>query len=146
VQDRVRLLRLGLQTSKGLVGLDQHQVRRWRSWYRWVTLAMLAHAFLVVAALTDHPRHPPPSGPDQVDLQRGPAPVRGTGRSARRRCRPPVALVGLATPTSSTRPHLPLPTASRLATMKITIYGWSTRLAISRHCLSGKPRGFGSKT
>jgi hypothetical protein len=26
---------------------------------RW---AMLAHAFLVVAALTDHPRHPPPSG------------------------------------------------------------------------------------
>jgi SRSO17 transposase len=51
-----------LQTSKGLVGLDQHQVRRWRSWYRWVTLAMLAHAFLVVAALAEHTRHPPPSG------------------------------------------------------------------------------------
>jgi SRSO17 transposase len=33
------------QTGKGLVGLDQHQVRRWRSWYRWTTLAMLAHAF-----------------------------------------------------------------------------------------------------
>jgi SRSO17 transposase len=30
------------QTGKGLVGLDQHQVRRWRSWYRWTTLAMLA--------------------------------------------------------------------------------------------------------
>jgi SRSO17 transposase len=51
-----------LQTSKGLCGLDQHQVRRWRSWYRWVTLAMLAHAFLVVAAVTDHARHPPPPG------------------------------------------------------------------------------------
>ena len=38
------------QTAKGLVGLDQHQVRRWRSWHRWTTLAMLAHAFLVVAA------------------------------------------------------------------------------------------------
>ena len=50
------------QTGKGLVGLDQHQVRRWRSWYRWTTLAMLAHAFLVVAALTDRTRHPPPSG------------------------------------------------------------------------------------
>jgi SRSO17 transposase len=50
------------QTGKGLVGLDQHQVRRWRSWYRWTTLAMLAHAFLVVAAVTDHARHPPPSG------------------------------------------------------------------------------------
>ena len=48
------------QTGKGLVGLDQHQVRRWRSWYRWVTLAMLAHAFLVVAALTEHTQHPPP--------------------------------------------------------------------------------------
>ena len=50
------------QTGKGLVGLDQHQVRRWRSWYRWTTLAMLAHAFLVVAALTQHTRHPPPTG------------------------------------------------------------------------------------
>jgi SRSO17 transposase len=51
-----------LQTGKGLVGLDQHQVRRWRSWYRWATLAMLAHAFLVVAAVTEHTRQPPPSG------------------------------------------------------------------------------------
>ena len=50
------------QTGKGLVGLDHHQVRRWRSWYRWVTLVMLAHAFLVVAALTEHTRHPPPPG------------------------------------------------------------------------------------
>jgi SRSO17 transposase len=50
------------ETGKGLVGLDQHQVRRWRSWYRWTTLAMLAHAFLVITALTDHARHPPPHG------------------------------------------------------------------------------------
>jgi SRSO17 transposase len=50
------------QTGKGLVGLDQHQVGRWRSWYRWVTLAMVAHAFLVVAAVTEHACHPPPSG------------------------------------------------------------------------------------
>jgi SRSO17 transposase len=60
------------QTSKGLVGLDQHQVRRWRSWYRWATLAMLAHAFLVVAALTEHTRHPPLSeliGPTCNEIQ-----------------------------------------------------------------------------
>jgi hypothetical protein len=50
------------QTGKGLVGLDQHQVRRWCSWYRWVTLSMLAHAFLVVAAATHRTRHPPPPG------------------------------------------------------------------------------------
>jgi SRSO17 transposase len=43
------------QASKGLCGLDQHQARRWRSWYRWVTLAMLAYAFLVVAASPNTP-------------------------------------------------------------------------------------------
>jgi SRSO17 transposase len=50
------------QAGKGLCGLDQHQVRRWRSWYRWATLSMLAHAFLVVAALAERTRQPPPSG------------------------------------------------------------------------------------
>jgi SRSO17 transposase len=48
------------QSGKGLAGLDEHQVRRWRSWYRWVTLAMLAHAFLAVLAATERTRHPPP--------------------------------------------------------------------------------------
>ncbi|MFF8020737.1 IS701 family transposase [Streptomyces sp. NPDC007896] len=38
------------QSAKGLTGLDEHQVRRWTSWHRWTTLAMLAHAFLVVTA------------------------------------------------------------------------------------------------
>ena len=36
------------QSAKGEVGLDQYQVRRWDSWYRHITLAMLAHAFLTV--------------------------------------------------------------------------------------------------
>jgi SRSO17 transposase len=38
------------QTAKGQVGLDQYQVRRYDSWYRHITLAMLAHAFLTVTA------------------------------------------------------------------------------------------------
>jgi SRSO17 transposase len=50
------------QTGKNATGLDQHQVRRWRSWYRWVTLAMLAYTFLVVAAVTEHAQHPAPPG------------------------------------------------------------------------------------
>jgi hypothetical protein len=29
-------------------GLDQYQVRKYRAWYRHVTLSMLAHAFLAV--------------------------------------------------------------------------------------------------
>jgi SRSO17 transposase len=36
------------QQAKGQAGLDHYQVRRYDAWYRHVTLAMLAHAFLVV--------------------------------------------------------------------------------------------------
>lgn len=48
------------QSGKGLAGLDEHQVRRWTSWHRWVTLAMLAHAFLTVVRADEHARHPTP--------------------------------------------------------------------------------------
>ncbi len=37
-----------LETAKGEVGLDQYEVRKWRGWYRHITLALLAHAFLTV--------------------------------------------------------------------------------------------------
>ncbi|WP_112471230.1 IS701 family transposase [Streptomyces triticisoli] len=46
------------QSGKGLAGLDEHQVRRYVSWSRWVTLAMLAHAFLAVVRADEHARHP----------------------------------------------------------------------------------------
>nr|WP_231738429.1 IS701 family transposase [Kocuria polaris] len=36
------------QTAKGQTGLDQYQVRQYTGWYRHITLAMLAHAFLTV--------------------------------------------------------------------------------------------------
>ncbi len=50
------------QAAKGLVGLDQHQVRRWTSWHRWTTLAMLAHAFLAVATAIERDHAPAPTG------------------------------------------------------------------------------------
>jgi SRSO17 transposase len=53
------------QTGKGLAGLDEHQVRRWTSWHRWVTLAMLAQAFLAVTAAIESTR---PSPPGQIPL------------------------------------------------------------------------------
>jgi SRSO17 transposase len=56
------------QASKGLAGLDEHQVRTWTSWYRWVTLAMLACAFLTLTAATEHTRQPAPPG--QIPLTR----------------------------------------------------------------------------
>jgi SRSO17 transposase len=38
----------GLEEAKGEVGLDQYEVRGFRAWYRHITLALLAHAVLVV--------------------------------------------------------------------------------------------------
>ena len=35
-------------TAKGEVGLDHYEVRCWKSWYRHITLSLLAHAFLTV--------------------------------------------------------------------------------------------------
>ena len=36
------------EEAKGEVGLDQYEVRKWNGWYRHITLAMLAHAYLAV--------------------------------------------------------------------------------------------------
>ncbi len=41
----------GFEQGKGEVGLDQYEVRTWTAWYRFITLALLAHAFLVVMQL-----------------------------------------------------------------------------------------------
>jgi SRSO17 transposase len=39
------------EAAKGSVGLDQYEVRRWNAWYRHITLALLAHAYLEVTRL-----------------------------------------------------------------------------------------------
>jgi SRSO17 transposase len=36
------------EAAKGEVGLDQYEVRSWHGWYRHITLAMTAHAYLTV--------------------------------------------------------------------------------------------------
>jgi SRSO17 transposase len=38
----------GYEQAKGEVGLDQYEVRTWRAWYRYMTLALVAYAALVV--------------------------------------------------------------------------------------------------
>jgi SRSO17 transposase len=37
------------ESAKGEVGLDHYEVRSWDGWYRHITLAMFAHAYLTVA-------------------------------------------------------------------------------------------------
>jgi SRSO17 transposase len=46
--------------AKNEAGLDHYQVRRYRAWYRHVTLSMLAHAFLAVTARAARPAPRPP--------------------------------------------------------------------------------------
>jgi SRSO17 transposase len=36
------------EDAKGVVGLDHYEVRKWNAWYRHITLALLAHAYLEV--------------------------------------------------------------------------------------------------
>jgi len=49
------------QAAKSQVGLDQYQVRGWKPWHRFVTLAMLALAFLsTLTAATAPPANPDP--------------------------------------------------------------------------------------
>jgi SRSO17 transposase len=39
---------IGFEEAKGEVGLAHYEVRSWVGWYRHITLALLAHAFLAV--------------------------------------------------------------------------------------------------
>lgn len=45
--------------AKNEAGLDHYQVRKYRAWYRHITLSMLAHAFLGVTARAMRPAVPP---------------------------------------------------------------------------------------
>jgi SRSO17 transposase len=83
-----------VQAGKGLTGLDEHQVRRWTSWYRWVTLAMLAAAALTIAAALEHARSPdlaeliPLTGNEIAHLLAGPIirPAQDVSHRMRRSC------------------------------------------------------------
>jgi SRSO17 transposase len=55
------------QQSKGQVGLDHSQVRRYRSWLRHTILAIAAHAIHAVAAARQRRRHPAPVLPAHGD-------------------------------------------------------------------------------
>jgi SRSO17 transposase len=40
------------EDAKGVVGLDHYEVRKWNAWYRHITLALFAHAYLEVTRQT----------------------------------------------------------------------------------------------
>ncbi len=116
------------QTANGLTGLDQHQVSRWRSWHRWITLAMLAHAFLAVACAIERDTQPHPRRTDHIDGQRVPPPLRRPTARRRTHHHQPAGLVTMATTTPTPSPPIPLPGTR---TPMITIYGCGTRSRLS---------------
>ena len=59
--------------AKNEAGLDHYQVRRYRAWYRHITLSMLAHAFLAVTARASRPGAPPPEAGPAGGNDRDPA-------------------------------------------------------------------------
>jgi SRSO17 transposase len=42
-----------IEEAKGETGLDEYEVRFWHSWYRHITLSMMAHAWLVSIKLQE---------------------------------------------------------------------------------------------
>ena len=63
------------ELAKGEVGLDEYEVRRWDGWYRHVTLAMFALAYLAVlrARSQPYPPQPPPPAANVAEVaKRGP--------------------------------------------------------------------------
>jgi SRSO17 transposase len=41
-------IEIAFEAAKQEVGLDQYEVRKWGAWYRFITLALFAHAFLAI--------------------------------------------------------------------------------------------------
>jgi len=56
------------QAAKSQVGLDQHQVRRWRSWHRFATLALAALAVLAICVADAAARDPDQTRPTDIGL------------------------------------------------------------------------------
>ena len=90
--------------AKQEVGLDEYQVRLWVGWYRHITLAMLAHAFLAVirsyAAGGDGKRGYVPGRTHPTDRARGQATAMPTAVAAPWQSHPDHPLVRVETAAS----------------------------------------------
>lgn len=109
------------QAAKNECGLDEYEVRRYVGWYRHITLAMLAHAFLAAmaaAAIERGPkkRHGPPCSPHRGRGPQAPGNLPDNANSPAPPTRSRADLVEMETPPPGRRPPLPLPPPDRYAT------------------------------
>jgi SRSO17 transposase len=95
------------EAAKGEVGLDQYEVRRWDGWYRHVTLALLAHAFLAVTRARAAEGRPSGGEPHPADRAGGPPPAGPADLGPRAPSRRGGGLVRVATAPPGAGPALP---------------------------------------
>lgn len=60
-----------IESAKGEVGLDEYEVRSWTGWYRHITLALFAHAFLTVQRAASDQVMAPQKKPHAARARRG---------------------------------------------------------------------------
>ena len=116
------------QAAKNESGLDHYQVRKWGGWYRHVSMAMLAHAFLAVTAAADPKAHA-----GWAD-SRSPRSVVSWRRSSTPYARTSPDRLPVATPPSNPRPTIPLSTKTQ-ATQQTTDRNLMVAIEISEYRL-----------
>jgi hypothetical protein len=107
------------QTAEGETGLDHYQVRQWTGWYRHITLATLAHAFLTVTrskkGLTSTKRRTDSPDPARNQARAHPPHL---GTATRPGAHPPALPLAPTTPTNRPTTALPGP---RIHTINATV-------------------------
>lgn len=106
------------EQAKGEVGLDHYEVRRYDAWYRHVTLAMLAHAYLaVVRAHSAGKKHRSRTVARALatDRARGAPAANGVHSGMPTGTSDNTGLVAMATPASAVRQAMSLESAHQAA-------------------------------
>jgi SRSO17 transposase len=107
VAGRRWMIETGFESAKGEVGLDHYEVRRWVGWYRHITLALLAHAFLVASGVQTGEKKERTTRLTSRDGTGSPTTADSTAQN-RSQPRAHHSLVALATPPSAACSTLPL--------------------------------------
>lgn len=84
-----------IEEAKGEAGLDEYEVRYWHSWYRHITLSMMAHAWLATMRQAQGGK-PTPAGTGRTERAGGTPAAGDRAAAATAQCRAGAAVVELA--------------------------------------------------
>ena len=121
-------IEIGFEATKGECGLDHYEVRRWKGWYRHITLSLMAHAVLVALRVGEKKK--------MLRLRSHRIERARTAQVARTACvarcrehRPRAALVDVAQTSSIPSSAMPLPTKAMYSA-----YWTSTAVVLRGFC------------